>query len=456
VGRRRTGDGFAAVDIWSDDPSMQEAISAIRMAADPGEDYDEVAQRIEEEAARYREFLRTPMPIGKITLNAKQVLNSAAAAGEVTGRVYQVRDPAEGRASVFYSFKRSASLVLEVIVHDRNDNPLFPIVRTYSDWLGKRTFNLGAGRTFDLRMSEGDCPGMVRVQTSFNAIGAEEASDSMGRTVAGGLPLAGDDDRGGSGKMNSVPPWSYGRRLTFTLGVECLVLVAFACLFWRLAPNQPLKEEAHAPTAARRFNFFRTYAGSTMQRGDQVARLGVVDVGRQAVRHEAGGHTPAAETVRKAQQKNNHSSNITRIGTVTGGRVIIDDAFCQRVGGICGQWQADLQSALNTVNDLLKSPLEMPGKSGLGSGSMLLSYLTEGPDPGHGLVTLLTPDALYLIRGAGWIKFDGGEVGGFADTTTTLSETVSDMYNLKDLTEQQAGENDTATAEKRAKPSNAE
>ena len=142
------------------------------MAANPGEGYEIVAARIEAQAAAYLEFLNNPQPIGRISLNVKQFGPAPTHVAHVREQ-YRINepsegyaDPAEGGASVWYTFNRSNNKVLEFIVHDKDDNELFPIARTYTDWIGTKKFDLGFGRTFYLSLMEG-APGYVKVRAGF-------------------------------------------------------------------------------------------------------------------------------------------------------------------------------------------------------------------------------------------------------------------------------------------------
>jgi len=158
--------------VWEQTPALNQALQTIRMAANPGEDYEIVAARIEAQAAAYLEFLNNPQPIGRISLNVKQFGPAPNDTAHVREQ-YRINepsegyaDPAEGGASVWYTFNRSNNKVLEFIVHDKNDNELFPIARTYTDWIGTKKFDLGFGRTFYLSLME-SAPGYVNVRAGF-------------------------------------------------------------------------------------------------------------------------------------------------------------------------------------------------------------------------------------------------------------------------------------------------
>lgn len=452
VGRRRN---MQPVNLWDDDPVMREAVWAVRMAANLGEDYDKVSERIEREAARYREFLRNPTLIGEITLNAKQVLTDAPS-GDIFGRVYQVRDPAEGQASVVYNFKRAAGIVLEFVVHDQQGIPLFPIVRTYSDWLGERTFDLGAGRTFDLKMTEGECPMEVRVQASFATARSTAAAGYRTRAAACGLPLAADDG-GGTAKADGAGSSAYGAP-AYAFGMAVLFLIGIGWAFRPEAQSYRPHAPARVRAAAGGPAVFTTYAeGETVN--SNYARLAAVDGATTAGWQESVYPAHSAGGVGRSQQRNDNRGRVTRVAAVTGGRVKMDAGFCRQVGALCDRWRADIQSTLDAVKGMWEPAASTTDESGSGGQPdlMMLSYLTDDAAPRHLHVTLLTADALYLVRGAGCAEFDGSVAKSFADATDpTPLLAGSGMCGVSEGNEQQTGEGNTATAEKRVKTSTAD
>lgn len=231
----------SAGSTWEDDPILQKAILTFRMAANPGESYEVVAARIESEAARYKEFLRCPKPIGKIILFVKTV-SSKADENEGTRQQYQVRHPDKGQASIAHTLDRSDSQIFEFVVYDEDDNILFPIARTYSNWVGEEEFDLGLGRTFCLKMTETDSPARVRVQAGFPPLAIKDVRTSVVTTdIKEPQPLAaftaqqGDtrDDLVNS-QTNFLTP-SFFNRLVYT----CVGISLFCCLssFWAVTAN---------------------------------------------------------------------------------------------------------------------------------------------------------------------------------------------------------------------------
>lgn len=168
---RAGGGGVPPVDLWGEstfwNEKLREAILSLRMVANkPGESYEEIAARVDKEAAAFEAFRRNPTPIGKISLNTK-LITPVASGREFLRKGYEVFAPDKREASVDITLERSNRLVLEVIVHDENENPLFSLLRTYSDWVGAKSFDLGLGRTFNLRMTQVADAKFVRVSAEF-------------------------------------------------------------------------------------------------------------------------------------------------------------------------------------------------------------------------------------------------------------------------------------------------
>lgn len=174
--------------VYHDESNLRRAMLTIRMALNPGETLNaDVAARIRREAAAYEEFLRNPTRVGRIVLNVKEFagLGAVTCVSREQYRINQplegLNDSAEGRASVWYRFARSRDKVLEFIVHDENDKPLFPLVRSYTNWIVAKELDLGLNRKFYLTLSEGE-PGYVNVRAGFTpASAAEEVANPVPR-----------------------------------------------------------------------------------------------------------------------------------------------------------------------------------------------------------------------------------------------------------------------------------
>lgn len=159
---------------------FEKAVRTIQLAAEPGENYGEVAAKVLREAEIYKEYLESPQRrIGRISLHIKELdphepdFGTARTQWLVDDPSEGGRDPVEGRASVSYRLSRSATKVLEFMVHDHNDVPLFAVARVYSHWVGTKRFPLGPNRVFCLQMVEA-LPGYVDVNAGFKPATALE------------------------------------------------------------------------------------------------------------------------------------------------------------------------------------------------------------------------------------------------------------------------------------------
>lgn len=425
-GRRRARRNQKSFNAWTDDPRLLQAISAVRMAAHPGEDYEDVSARIDREAARYREFLRNPIPIGKITLNTK-IIDADVRVGNGVGDKYQVCDPAGGRAAVFYSVDRSASLVLEFIVHDQGDAPLFPIVRTYSDWLGRKSFDLGAGRTFDLHMSEDECPAKVRVHARVATVGATSKADTEEVCFAEEMssPPVGAGTNRDRAMARGASGWSYGGRVSLAFGVECLILFVFGWTFLR--PAGPLvSATAPAPAAASGIYAAAQGNGGSPLRSESTRFLDM-DSETSLMWHPIAFDPASEEFAGVAQRKSDSSRReFKRIAAVSRGRVKMDEGFCRTAGESCDKWRARMQNALDVMSGLLTHRVGGPvAPTSSRPEAVLISYPTAGADAGQMHVTLLLDNAFFLLRGTDCMELAVGAAKGLNDAP--FDPGVSDM-----------------------------
>lgn len=252
--RGRGGGVARAIDLWNEDSfkglseKAREAILSLRMVANkPGESYEAIAARVDREAANFAAFRDNPTPIGKISLNAKFIAPTESGREFVTEQ-HQVRDPDKGQASMGHTFERSKWLVLEIIVHDEKGKPLFPLLRTYSNWIGSKSFDLGLRRTFNLKMEQAASANFVRVSAGFVS--------PEGETVP--LDIWGPFVPCPNGAPTDVFA-SFNRRFNFGIGffflARCLAFVAlFSWAFFSGPTHQPFPSRAVAvsqsPSAA--------------------------------------------------------------------------------------------------------------------------------------------------------------------------------------------------------------
>jgi hypothetical protein len=433
------------IDLWKDDPRLQEALLAVRMAAAfVGESYEVAAARIEAEAARFSAFIKTPTPIGKISLTVKRLEPDAS-----DNEVYQVRNPAEGDAAVSYTFERSDKIVLEFMAHDQSDNPIFPIVRTYSNWSGKRKFDLGRGRTFNLSMSVGDCPELVRVEAGFTT--SHEKETTYGRDVpVGGLALAAGAARGSGGDKGNVISWPYGRLGMLSLAIGCLACALLTGQVGRLAETIPPREQEprvppHAaadefPFPALRITEFRP------QRQGHVELLWkarAADAPRRLRGFRARLLTAGGE---RASERDNGGADLEKTADAVTNRVEVSDVLCRQVESPCQQLLASIRNTLSGALNFAMSHALPAAATALGGQSpdALMVAFEGADDAGRMRVTLVAGNRFLIIKEGGCCgKGDDGFDFAPHSHATLSRQVAADLRRLSDLIAAEAAGNET-------------
>lgn len=453
--RRRSSGSRRSINLWEENSRAHEAILALRMAANfRGEDYEAVAARIEKEVARYREFLQQPEPIGKISLVVKRFPLDGED-DEPPRQLYQVRDPTQGQASVLYNFERSDRIVLEVVVHDRYDRPLFPIVRTYSNWIGKRQFNLGLGRTFTLSMAASDASACVRVHAGFKTALADEIEDTDMAVATGDLTLAANTiHNGGSLQIQTDAfRWSYRRRLALLLCVECLVVSVIASrLVGQAATNQLMNAPAaadisqasgSAPVTAQAFagnsdgeahgiTFYISGGGGEESGVDESRNFGGSDKGTRA--------------------RDGNALQTTRIAALVGGRLKLDDALCGGGGDGCHELRVSIDGNGDKVFYLHVGHTLSPVRRNTAQTFEPPLTAHQHGEANSGLihVTLFTRNRLLLLKEAGCAGNNEGGANYFASNSLEgLSrETAADVHLISESTESRVEAQGNGAAER--------
>lgn len=424
------------IDLWNDDPRLQEALLAVRMAAAfVGESYEDAAARIEAEAARFRAFIKTQPPIGKISLTVKRLEPDAS-----DHEVYQVRNPAEGDAAVSYTFERSDKTVLEFMAHDESNNPIFPIVRTYSNWSGKRKFDLGRGRSFNLSMSIEDCPELVRVEAGFTTSHEKEAT--CGRDVpVGGLAFAAGAARSGGGDKGNVISWPYGRLGMLSLAIVCLSCALLAGQVGRYAETIPPREReprVPPPTAtdefphpAVRFTEFRPRRQGHVElllkasTADAPPRLRGFNHARLLT---AGGE--------RASARGSSGVDLEKVADVVTNRVEVSDVLCRQIDSPCQQLLASIRSTLSGALNYAMSHALTAAAMNLGGQSpdALMVAFEDADDAGRMRVTLVAGNRFLIIKEGGCCgKGDDGFDFAPHSHVTLSRQVAADLRRLSDL-----------------------
>lgn len=337
--RRRgalTGNKTACEDL----AEIELAYRTLQLAGNPGEDYDVVAARIDQEAARYKAFLQKPEPIGKIVLNVKQLK---------TREQYQVTDPAEGRASVCYRFSRSNSTVLEFLVYDEKDNPLFPIARTYTNWVGAKEFTLGLNRTFYLDMFEDD-PGYVKVYAGFAPVLCEGKSPTRSSRPVAYFPPQLERNKGWSRRLLSLF-WPFPARLAYVIGVEAVLVSVVCSIFWTAmgslrATNRPSDAQILVGSAEL---FGAT--GEGIQRLPTSTKSTPVATERKASSKTISSLTRSRSGAGSNAERALDTARLHGVQTVS---VSVDNSLCEDAAD-CRQLWSNVQHAVQSRIDALSS-----------------------------------------------------------------------------------------------------
>ncbi|HEY4424205.1 MAG TPA: hypothetical protein VGN10_08360 [Pyrinomonadaceae bacterium] len=354
---------------------FEKAVRTIQLAAEPGENYAAVAAKIQREAEIYKLFLQYQQPIGRISLYVRELDPNEPEFGKprtqwlVDDPSEGGRDPIEGRASVTYRLSRSATRVLEFVVHDHNDVPLFAIARVYSNWLGRKKFPLGPNRVFYLEMDE-SLPGYVDVKVGFKPATAfeDDAEDENIREFPRAL---------------AVPPYTqarpdsqvpaYQRRLhrsRWVYAAECavisiiassLVCVAAAASFTGAVAQG--KSEAMAATAGAESTSrnFMTFAGSdTSSAYTKDTRIGEMVVFDPDVR------TIKVRSVQKSK----------RLAEVNSFSISVDNNSCKQMESQCRKLLSTVQQEVKSNLNRLNVPVLTLDQTGAGRepAKLVVSY----------------------------------------------------------------------------------
>jgi hypothetical protein len=372
-----------------DSAAFKTAVSAVKLAAEPGENYAVVAARIQREVAIYRDFLLHPKPIGKISLIVKEI-DPNSPDFRSPRKQYQVhdpseghRDPAEGWASVGYKFNRSATKVLEFMVYDMKGSPLFAIARTYSSWLGATEFKLGLNRVFFLNMVE-DSPGYVQVHAGFRATARQSAGDRQAIPVTVRQhPSATVKPDSGQSILDLRP---FGRRLAYMFVLQCLVISLICSTVIWVGTGRAMSRTASL--------FTKTEDGPASETLGS-APLDTLTVEEMAIYDTAGGtvtnaHDTPNETRRKIASR--LAQKAQRLAGVKGFSISVNNASCQSGESRCFELLSTIQKGvLSTLKSLsLRVYTDNQTKDGVEPAQLMVSY--NPIDTLHGQVHLTLSD----------------------------------------------------------------
>lgn len=378
---------------------FEKAVRTLRLAAEPGEEYPLVAARIEREAATYRSFLQHPQPIGKISVMVKELdpnspdFTTPRKQIEVVDPSEGQRDPAEGCASAGYKFNRSATKVLEFIVHDVNDSPLFAIVRTYSNWLGSREFALGLNRVFYLNMIE-DSPGYVMVYAGFKAVARHERATGKPKTleVVRQLPAPVVNESGTGRRFSGFwQPFGHRRGL---VGLECAAIsLICSSVFW-IATLGATSKDAFRPDQAE-------VASPAAGVSPPVEEL-ITPVDKPGAFYEINGGALMGQD-RTLRAKGNSvrvrlAQKAKRFAEVKEFSVAVDNSSCKSMGSRCLELLSTVQEGVQSSLSSLSVPVYTLGQTRNRAKPAKLVVSYSPIDLFHGQIHL----TLYDQQGALW------------------------------------------------------
>ncbi|HEV2861435.1 MAG TPA: hypothetical protein VGX48_10545 [Pyrinomonadaceae bacterium] len=385
---------------WGENHKLREAVLALRMVAVSADEcYEDVAARVDREAGVHTLFRQNPCAIGKISLNTK-LIPPDKGGGRFVTELYQVRDPAEGRAYVFYTFPRSDRLVLEFFVHDEKGEPLFPLVRTYSNWTGTRKFDLGLGRTFTLRMTEGESPDVVRVQAGFASPQVNEVEWYDAEADSRGLPLAPCAAGAGPSDSSNTYRQRHERKLSFMNWAVAIGMVVAGIFCWTLFRNFAGRPH-QGPPADRSLDaalYPTTVEFVTFGNGD--ARLGA---------------TKTRSTLWKAKET---QAALRDVG-VSGSSPAVVNALGREASGRCDELVANLRKAVGDMLHFVALHADGPGGRGATRAAGAASEKLAEVYFGRVSVTFYTQNGLLKVKDAGCLGSEEGE-GGFTVITPAV------------------------------------
>lgn len=340
---------------------IERAFRTLQLAGNPGEDYEVVAARIEKEAARYKAFLQNPERIGKIALNVKQMTAGSSVCPSKREQ-YRVNDPAEGEydsaegsASVCYTFSRSNNTILEFLVHDEKDEPLFPIARTYTNWIGCKEFELGRNRKFYLNMLEDD-PGYVKVHAGFVPLLCKSDSHAVSRRRAVEFLSRGDrQDVSITGRRRrfSLFP-SFSNRLGYLTALHVAVVSLVSCaIFWSTMAKPKTQIE---PQDAQISGHAMDVPFAALEAPQWPIKLNSLAVTFE--RH--ANNTFPSRILHSMRNDQTHADGMPKtagLPAIENVSVSIDDSGCKERGNDCRKLWSNVEDGLQSRINYLSTPI---------------------------------------------------------------------------------------------------
>ena len=363
-GTSPTNDNNVAV-FRAEAPKLSQALLTVRMALNPGETVATAAPRIRQEAVRFEEFLAKPGSISRITLRMKEFDETGFCK---SSEQYAVKDPDENQASIWLRLKTSAHTVLDFVAYDEEDRSMFSILRTYANWTGSRTCDLG-NRTFHLNMVEAKEAGYVNVWAGFTPASVVATAGSS--CVKPNLqPIAASAAAGAGGG-------SMGTRLFRTVSPLLVVLaVVSAFLSGKFLTGETKATERQTPIANNSFAdavFLNLTGASSTQ---------------LFVTANANNPTTARDTARLVEIE---KEKVMRLADIRDFKISVDKKSCDGGENRCLKLLAGFQRNLKSRFERLNLPTVAPEvRPNAQSAKLIVSY--HQTDSGRELIHLALCD----------------------------------------------------------------
>lgn len=391
-GPKTDGRGIEEVDA-----EFEKAVRTIQLAAEPGENYAEIAAKVRREALSYRNFLQHPQPIGRISLCVRELDRNEPDFGKprtqwlVEHPSEGGRDPVEGGASVSYRLSRSATKVLEFVLHDTKDAPLFAIVRTYSNWLGTKKFELGPNRVFYLDMKE-ELPGYVEVKAGFRPATAfeDDNEDTKVREFARPVPVPPSTETQPEPHMSIFRRPPQPRRFVYLAKCAAVSMIVSTVTFAVIAAFS--KSHAQVSSGTSSATPVREATGRTVAIYlDQSPSLSAnaFDIGQSGVLNQE----PKTMRVRSVESSK-------RLADVKSFSIAVDNNSCKEMESQCRALLSTIQQEVKSNLSSLNIPVLRTDqvKTGKEPAKLVVSY--NPTNLLHGQIHL----TLYDQQGALWSK----------------------------------------------------
>ena len=428
---------------------LERAFRTLKLAANAGEEYDVVAARIDREAARYREFLRNPSPIGKIVLNVKKLKGDK---GKLTMREqFHVNEPVQGKddaleggASVCYTFQKSDDTVLEFWLYDENNRALFPVARSYTNWLGAIEFDLGLKRTFYLNMFENE-PGYVKVHAGFDPLLSKQEFECTARGRVTPFPSPATKIRKWSQRFFSLL-FPFPAQVAYVIGIETLVVSIVCCAtFWGAGRLSARGVDKKADVSAPSLTIAQVTGSEDQSQTREVRQVAVQSTRQRAINVISSASRPASLS---------HAEKVWRDARLNGREavtILVDSSLCKDQSTGCHErWSTVEENVQAKVAALHHETATDKKQNESQSVKLLVSYAPT--DWQHGAISFSLRDREKVVWN-GSQQFDCNRKDPSLLVTAFCTETswqfISDLFNGASVMKSETPASETMNASER-------